>query len=228
MSKTVIAKYFHMGEEFEIFVDSDLAYDYITGKIKDPMKVIQAEEIFKDANKGERQSQDKVKKVFNTVDITQVVDIILKKGQVPITTEQRAKLIDEKRKQIITIIATNSIDPRTNAPHTPQRIETVMTEAKVNIDPFKNANEQVQDVLKKIDIKLPIKFAVAKIEVQIPASYANRCFGTLKHYGMKSEEWLSNGSLKAHLEFPAGLKNEVLDKLNSLTKGEVEVKIQEW
>ena len=31
MSKTVVAKYSHMGEEFEIFVDSDLAYDYITG-----------------------------------------------------------------------------------------------------------------------------------------------------------------------------------------------------
>ena len=69
MSKTVVAKYSHMGEEFEIFVDSDLAYDYITGKIKDPMKVLQAEEIFKDANKGERQSQDKVKKIFNTIDV---------------------------------------------------------------------------------------------------------------------------------------------------------------
>ena len=226
MSKTVVAKYSHMGEEFEIFVDSDLAYDYITGKIKDPMKVLQAEEIFKDANKGERQSQDKVKKIFNTIDVSQIADIILKKGQVPITTEQRSKLVEEKRKQIINIIATNSIDPRTKAPHTPQRIETAMNEAKVNVDPFKNANDQVADVLKKIDIKLPIKFATVKLEVQIPAAYANRCFGTLKHYGMKSEEWLSNGSLKATLEFPAGLRDEAFDKLNSLTKGEVEIKIE--
>ena len=31
MSKTVIAKYIVAGETFEIFVDSDKAYDYITG-----------------------------------------------------------------------------------------------------------------------------------------------------------------------------------------------------
>ncbi|MGC8479809.1 MAG: ribosome assembly factor SBDS [Candidatus Micrarchaeia archaeon] len=227
MSKTVVAKYSQMGENFEIFVDSDLAYEYITGKIKDPIKVLQAEEIFKDANKGERQTQDKIKKIFNTTDVAQVTDIILKKGHVPITTEQRAKLIEEKKRQIINIIATNSIDPRTNAPHTTQRIETAMEESRVNIDPFKNANEQVPEVIKKIEIKLPLKFATAKIEVNIPASYANRCFGTLKHYGMKSEEWLSNGSLKAKLEFPAGLRDEVFDKLNSLTKGEIEIKIEE-
>ncbi len=226
MSKTVVAKYSHMGEEFEIFVDSDLAYDFITGKITDPMKPLQAEEIFKDANKGERQSQDKITKVFNTADIAKVTEIILKKGEVPITTEQRHRLIEEKRKQIVNIIAVNSIDPRTNAPHTPQRIESAIEQAKVSIEPFKNASEQVENIIKKINSILPIKFATAKVEVQIPASYANRCYGILKHYGLKGEEWQSNGSLKAKLEFPAGLRDEVFDKLNSMTKGEVQIKTE--
>ncbi|MCL5008704.1 MAG: ribosome assembly factor SBDS [Candidatus Marsarchaeota archaeon] len=226
MSKTVVAKYSHMGEEFEIFVDSDLAYDFIIGKIKDPLKVLQAEEVFKDANKGERQSQDKIKKVFNTTDIIQITETILKKGEVPITTEQRNKLVQEKKKQIINIIAINSIDPRTNAPHTSQRIESAMEQARVNIEPFKSATEQVEAVLKRINPILPIKFATMKIEVNIPASYANRCYGVLKHYGIKSEEWLSNGSLKANLEFPAGLRDEILEKLNSLTKGEIQIKTE--
>ncbi len=226
MSKTVVAKYSHQGDEFEILVDSDLAYDFITGKIKDPMKVLQAEEVFKDANKGERQNQEKVKKVFNTTDIVQIAEIILKKGEVPITTEQRSKLVAEKKKQIINIIATNSIDPRTNAPHTPQRIESAIEQARVNIEPFKSATEQVDTVIKKINMTLPIKFATAKLEVQIPATYANRCYGTLKHYGLKSEEWLSNGALKASLEFPAGLRDEVFERLNSLTKGEVQIKTE--
>ncbi len=224
MSKTVIAKYSHSGENFEIFVDSDKAYNFITGKLTDPIAVLEAEEIFADANKGERQSQDKIKKIFNTTELPKVVEFILKHGNVPITTEQRNKLLEEKKKQIINIIARNSIDPRTKAPHPPQRIEAAMQEARINIDPFKGANEQVDDVVKKLSTKLPIKFATMKIEVVIPAEYTNRCYGTLKQYGLKSEEWQSNGSLKCILEFPAGLQGEFFEKINNATKGNVTTK----
>ena len=224
MSKTVIAKYSHSGENFEIFVDSDKAYNFITGKLTDPIAVLEAEEIFADANKGERQSQDKIKKIFNTTELPKVVEFILKHGNVPITTEQRNKLLEEKKKQIINIIARNSIDPRTKAPHPPQRIDAAMQEARVNIDPFKGANEQVDDVVKKLSMKLPIKFATMKIEVVIPAEYTNRCYGTLKQYGLKSEEWQSNGSLKCILEFPAGLQGEFFEKINNATKGNVTTK----
>jgi ribosome maturation protein SDO1 len=224
MSKTVIAKYSHSGENFEIFVDSDKAYNFITGKLTDPIAVLDSEEIFADANKGERQSQDKIKKIFNTTELPKVVEFILKHGNVPITTEQRNKLLEEKKKQIINIIARNSIDPRTKAPHPPQRIESAMQEARINIDPFKGANEQVDDVVKKLSMKLPIKFATMKIEVVIPAEYTNRCYGTLKQYGLKSEEWQSNGSLKCILEFPAGLQGEFFEKINNATKGNVTTK----
>jgi ribosome maturation protein SDO1 len=224
MSKTVIAKYSVNGDEFEIFVDADSAYDFITGKITNPMAPLQAEEVFEDANKGKRQSREKILKAFNTEDIAKIAEIILKKGNVPITTEQKNKMLEEKRKQIITIIARNSIDPRTNAPHTVQRIDNAMHEAKVNVDPFKNANEQVEGVIKKINMILPIKFATMRLEVVIPPEYANRCYGLLKQYGIKSEEWQSNGSLKAVLEFPAGLQAEFYEKLNSYTKGSATTK----
>ena len=224
MSKTVIAKSSHSGENFEIFVDSDKAYNFITGKLTDPIAVLEAEEIFADANKGERQSQDKIKKIFNTTELPKVVEFILKHGNVPITTEQRNKLLEEKKKQIINIIARNSIDPRTKAPHPPQRIEAAMQEARVSIDPFKGASEQVDEVVKKLSMKLPIKFATMKVEVVIPAEYTNRCYGTLKQYGLKSEEWQSNGSLKCILEFPAGLQGEFFEKINNATKGNVTTK----
>lgn len=224
MSKTVIAKYTFGGDTFEIFVDADKAYEYITGKRTDPMAALEAEEVFADANKGERQSQEKIKKVFGTNDILKIAETIMKKGTVPITTEQRSKMTEEKRKQVVSIIARNAIDPRTNAPHPPVRIENAMTEAKVNIDPFKNANEQVDVVLKKINMILPIKFAVAKIEVTIPAEHANRCFGILKQFGLKSEQWQNDGSLKAVVEFPAGMQGEFFEKLNSITKGNVSTK----
>ncbi|MCL4404869.1 MAG: ribosome assembly factor SBDS [Candidatus Marsarchaeota archaeon] len=227
MSKIVTARYSSGKDDFEILVDADMAYEYVTGKRSDPLSVLEAEQVFKDAKKGERQSDEKIKKVFGTTDLAEVVSQILKKGNLPITTEQKAKMLEEKRKQIIEIIARNSIDPRTKAPATALRVENAMKEAKVSIDPFKSANDQIEDVVKKLSVILPIKFTNIKIEVVIPADSVNRCYNTLKQYGLKSEDWLSNGSLKAIVEFPAGMQNEFYDKLNKATQGRAETKILE-
>jgi ribosome maturation protein SDO1 len=100
-----------------------------------------------------------------------------------------------------------------------------MKEARISIDPFKNATDQLDDIVKKISIIMPIKFATAKIDVIIPAEYSNRSYSVLKRYGMKSEKWLNNGSLEAILEFPAGMQTEFFEKINSATQGKAEVKI---
>ncbi|MGC8676343.1 MAG: ribosome assembly factor SBDS [Candidatus Micrarchaeia archaeon] len=225
MSKTVVAKYARGGETFEIFVDSDKAYDFISGKIKDPLSALEAEDIFKDANKGDRQSKEAIEKAFGTQDLVAIVTKILKEGNVPLTTEQRNKMLEEKRREIIGIISRNSIDPRTNAPHPPQRIENAFNEFKIAVDPFKPASEQVDEIVKKLSLHLPIKFASVKIEVTIPPQYANRTYSLLKQFGLKSEKWLSDGSLSASLEFPAGLQSDFFDRLNGLTKGEAITKI---
>ncbi len=227
MAKIVIAKYHNNNETFEIFVDADIAYDFITGKINDPLKALDVEEIFKDAKKGERQSAEKQNKIFKTTDISKIVEIILKNGEVPITTEQKNKLLEEKRKQIIEIISKNSIDPRTNAPNPPIRVENAMQQAKVTINPFKSANEQIEEIVKKINIIMPIKFTNAKLVITIPPEFSNRCYGILKQFGLKSEQWLSNGSLQANLEFPAGLQTDFFDKINKATQGKAEIKILE-
>ncbi len=225
MSKTVIAKYTSQGETFELLVDSDKAYDFITGKIQDAMSPLEVEEVFKDANKGDRQSKDKLLKIFQTDDIAKIAAVIMKNGTVPLTTEQRSKMLEDKRKQIINIIATNAIDPRANTPHPPQRIENAMNDARITIDAFKPANEQVPDIVKKLSMKLPLKFSTVRIEVIITPEYSNRSYSVLKQYGLKSEKWLNDGSLSATLEFPAGLQSEFFDKINNATKGTAIAKI---
>ena len=225
MAKSVIVKYRKDGNEFEILVDADMAYEFITGKRSDPLSVLEAEEIFKDARKGERQSDEKLNKSFGTTDVAKIAEHILKNGDVPITTEQRNRLLEEKRRQIIEIIAKNSIDPRTNAPNPPLRIENAMREGRVTLNPFKSATDQVDEVVKKINMIMPIKFTTVKMSVTIPPEFANRSFGILKRYGLRSEQWLSDGSLQAELEFPAGMQNEFFDRINGSTQGRAVVKI---
>jgi ribosome maturation protein SDO1 len=102
-----------------------------------------------------------------------------------------------------------------------------MKEARVSIDPFKNASEQVETIVNKIRPIIPVKFATMKLEVVIPPEYANRCYNLLKQYGLKGEKWLSDGSLSANIEFPAGLQNEFYSRLNNATQGKASTKIVE-
>ena len=100
-----------------------------------------------------------------------------------------------------------------------------MGEARVSVDITKSAKEQVDKAVKAIRSILPIKFERLEIAVKIPAVYAGKTHNILREFGdIKKEEW-SGGDLMCLLDVPAGLQDEFYNKLNSLTKGDVKIKI---
>ncbi|RJQ15720.1 ribosome assembly factor SBDS [Candidatus Woesearchaeota archaeon] len=213
------------GTTFEIVIDPELALQYKKGNV-DIRDVLKSEHIFEDPKKGLKASEAALKAVFNTADALEVAKIILDQGEIQFTAEHREKEVEEKRKKIINIIHTNAIDPKTGLPHPSERISNALDEAKVHIQDKKNAEEQIDEIVKKIRIILPLKFAVSEIELLIPASYAPKIYGTVKNYGkLLKENWMNDGSLLAHVEIPAGLKLELIDVLNEKTHGNVTVKI---
>lgn len=224
MEKSVIAHMNSHGERFEIIVDPKLALDFRLGKKTDFNNILVAEEIFKDAKKGERYKPEMLKKVFGTEDIFEVAQKIVREGEVPLTTEQKHQMMEEKRKKIISIIARECIDPRTGAPHPPQRIEKAMEEARVRIDPFKSAEAQIDDIISPLRPILPLKFEKARLATRIPADLAQKCYGALKEYNIQQEEWTSDGSLVAVVEIPAGTQVEFFDRINRLTAGRAQIK----
>jgi len=227
LDKAVIAKIRRENLDFEILVDPDLALMYRQGQKKDLNNILVVEEIYKDAKKGERHKSNELKKAFGTEDIYQITQIILKEGEIGLTTEQKRKMIEQKQQQIISLIAQEAIDPRTGAPHTILRITQAVEQAKVKIDPLKSAAEQVPVVLDAIKLIIPIKMVKRKIAIKIGPEYAKKIYGTLKNYGIEKEEWTSNGDLICILNIPAGIVNEFYDKLNKLTAGSVQTKIIE-
>jgi len=63
--------------------------------------------------------------------------------------------------------------------------------------------------------------------VKIPATYAGNTYRVLREYGeVKKEEW-DRGDLMSLIEIPAGVQDEFYSKLNSLTHGEVKIKLME-
>lgn len=224
LDKAVIVRLKTQGENFEILADPDLVFKYKRGEITNVRDVIASEFIFKDARKAEKVSTSNLQKVFKTEDINSIIGEIIKKGEMELTTAQRRNLLEERKRQIIEYIVRNSINPQTNAPNPPSRIEAAIEQAKVEIKIDKTAEQQIEDVLKEIREFVPIKFEKVKIAAEIPFQYAGGIHYALKGIKILKEEYTSN-SVLILVEVPAGIQNEVLGKLNALTKGEVKTKI---
>jgi ribosome maturation protein SDO1 len=222
----LIARYETGGKVFEILVKPELAFQYKeTGK-PDIREVLVGEFIYKDAKKGLKASPEDIKKVFGTEDIYAVADVILKKGELQLTTEQRRKMLEDKKKLIITYISRNAVDPKTKLPIPPQRIERAMEEARVSVDLYKPVEEQALQIVKAINRILPIKIARALVKIEIPPSHSSKVASQLKMLGaIRKSEWRNDGSLLVEVEIPAGMQTEFIDKVNKLTQGEANIVI---
>jgi len=210
------------GQRFEILVKPNEAFKYKEGGNVPISEVLWADTVYKDVRKGLKASPDALRKAFGTEDINAIAEKILKEGQIQLTEEER-----RKRRQIITYIARNAVDPKTGTPIPETRIETLFEQLKIGVDPFKPVEVQALEAIKRMATVIPIKVARALIEATIPAAYAGRAIGEIKRLGdVKKTTWLDDGSLKVELEIPAGLQLEVIDKIQSLAKGQAQVNVK--
>jgi ribosome maturation protein SDO1 len=226
MVDVTVARYSYEGEKFEILVKPDPALDYKLGKKKDISAVLVSDDIYTDSKKGTKPTNEKLLKAFKTEDLTEIAQIILEKGDLNLTTDQRRKMIDEKRKRIVEYIAKTYVDPKSHLPHPPLRIEQAMKDARISVDPQKSVDEQVKDIVENLRSIIALKSENLQLEIIVPAQYASQSYSVLKSVGtLKNEEWQNNGSLKAILEIPAAARPNVIDRLGSITKGSATVEV---
>ena len=226
VEKAVIARLTKSGEKFEILVDPEKAMDLKTGKEVDLEDLLASREIYEDAKKGLRTSNENINKVFGTNDLEKIVHTIIKEGEVQITTEQRKGMLEEKTRAIANIIAKRGVNPQTGLPHPAERILRAMEQAKIRVDLERRVEEQIDDILKTIQTIIPIKFERIQIAIKIPPSFAGKASNVVRSFGtLLKDEWAKDGSYVCLIEIPAGIQQEIYDRLNTLTHGQVEVKI---
>jgi len=226
IDKLTVIRFSVEGEKFELLVKPDPALEYKLGKRKDISTILVSEEIYSDSNKGTRASTEKLMKAFKTTDPAAIATIILQKGDLNLTTDQRRKMVSEKRKQIVEFIAKTYVDPRSHIPHPPLRIEQAMDDAKVSVDPFRNTDDQIKDIVEQLRSIIPLKSENMLLEILVPAQFAAQSYSVLKSAGtLKKEEWQANGSLKVILDIPAAARANVIDRLGSVTKGSASIEV---
>src|SRR3989338_228248 len=136
VDEAVIARLKTHGQNFEILVDCNSAIALREGKQVDMKDVLAAAHIYTDAKKGLIASEHAMQQIFETADAEEVAKQIIKKGEIQLTAEYRNNIKERKRKQIISIIHRNCVDPKTHLPHPVTRIENAFEEAKFHVDEF--------------------------------------------------------------------------------------------
>jgi len=226
LDDAIVARLETHGETFEILLDPKAMDLLKQGKEVNLIEYLAVEDIFTNASKGTRPAEETLKKIFETEDVGKIAEIIIAKGEVQMTAEQRKEMQEAKKKQVITYIATNAINPQTKLPHPYNRIELALDEAKFRADPFRSVDKQVEEAMKLLRPVLPIRFEKSKIAIKLHGDDYGKCYDDLISFGMiEKEEWQADGSWIGIMEIPAGLITEIGSKLKTKTKGRSDVKL---
>ena len=224
LDKSTIVRLSAGNEKFEILVKPDPALEYKLGKKVDISNIMISDEIYSDANKGTRSSSEKLMKAFKTTDQFEIAKQIMEKGDLNMNTDQRRKMVEEKKRQIVEYINKNFVDPKTHLPHPISRINAVIDDSRVGIDPFRRLEDQIKYIIEPLRKLLPLKSEILELTVTVPAQFSGQSFSVFKSIGdIKSEQWLSDGSLQVVLNLNAGLKSSFLDRIGTATKGSAQV-----
>jgi ribosome maturation protein SDO1 len=223
-----VARYHVKNKRFEILVDPDKALDYRMGKRKDFDGVLLYDTIFTDSGKGLKASKEDLQRVFGTTDPYEIGRKVVMEGEVPLKTEQKRALIEDKKKQIIAYISRHCIDTRTKAPIPPLRVERALEEIDLKIDPFKPAEAQIPEILKKLAELIPIKQQSTQLRVRVPAAFVGKSFGYIKENSeILEEEWQSDGSCLLKVVIPSGIISSFIGGLGGITRGAAQVEVLE-
>lgn len=213
LDDAVLARLEKGGKRYEALVDPDLVEQWKEDSTDINLDDLMAmDEIFHDARAGERPTEDALLKTFETLDVASILQIILTKGSIQLTTAQRKARVENMRQQIIHHIHSQAIDPKSKSPHPRTRIELALEESKYSVDPFKRLEDQVKDAIARLKPLIPLSFESVRLAFRIPGSAYGSVSQILRTHQQK-EGWLENGDWACVVEIPAGMKGDLIGQV---------------
>ena len=160
---------------------------------------------------------------------------IMLMGTLKLPKYLRDELLEKKEKQIIAYLQKYAINPATKAPYPPEVLKDAISKlisgegaGRVVIDPLREVNEQLPQIIESLKSILPIKLEVIIAKLHVPAKYVGQAYSRIEKYGtVKESSWKDDGSLEAIVEVPGGQFVNFSKELNDLTKGNYKVEILE-
>jgi len=212
-------------KQFEILVEPDLAKESkLEGKEHEIQRMLFVQEIFTDAGEGERASTEEIDEEFGTRQIMEAAEEIFEKGDMQLTTEQKAEMREEKWKQLISMISRRVQNPKTGNPHPPDRVENGLEEAGFNVNWDSDLEEEFEDAIDELRPIIPVSLDKKTVAIRIPNDQAGKAYDKLQQAAEIEEEQWGNEYFTARVTLPAGVLSELIDELQDMTSGKTEMK----
>lgn len=212
-------------KQFEILVEPDLAKEAkLEGKDHEIQRMLFVQEIFTDAGEGERASTEEIEKEFGTKQIMEAAEVIFEKGDMQLTTEQKAEMREEKWKQLVNMISRRVQNPKTGNPHPPDRVENALEEAGFNVNWDSNLEDKFEDAIDELRPIIPVSLDEKTVAIRIPNDKAGKAYDKLQQAAEIEEEQWGNDYFTARVTLPAGVLSELIDELQDMTSGQTEMK----
>jgi len=158
------------GKRFEIACYKNKVGEYRKKITTDLDEVLQSRMIFSNISKGIAANKGELKKAFNTTDEDKIILMILDKGELQVSGEEREREFDTLFKDIATIVAEKCVNPETGRPLTVGLVQKAMKEIHYSVNPAKSAKSQALQVIKLLAQKedFPIARAPMRLKFLIP------------------------------------------------------------
>lgn len=210
------------GKRLELIVNPEKAWLYKQGEDVPLEDICEGFTIFENISKGLKASEEDLKDIFGVDDEKEIAKLMIERGELLITQEQRNKFLKEKRDEILEYLVSHAVNPKTKNPQPIARIEKAMEDAGVRIDRNEPAPDQARRIIKEIQSILPITIETATIEYIIPAKDTGKLYGLIQGSGeVLKEDWGNDGTLTLLSKVPAGLVGANLEKISDVSKGRV-------
>lgn len=157
---------------FEVLVHEGLIDDYRSGKLRQ-IDVVPIQNVFSDISKAEKASDQQLEVAFGTSVVEEVIDIILKEGDVQESESERKERMEAKHQEVISEIQKMCVTTD-DKPVPTYRIENALKTIHAHIDMDGDAARQAESFFKKLTEVIPIKRAKTDMEaiITVPLAFS--------------------------------------------------------
>lgn len=155
------------GKRYEVAAYKNKIGEFRKNVEKDLDNVVQMQQVFSNVSRGEIARRDDLKKSFGTNEIEKIIVEILLRGDIQLGKQERAKELEAKFFEVVSIISSKCVNPETNKPHPTTVIMKALRASHISIDLSKNTKKQALDAIRKLNESNIIPITRAKMSVRI-------------------------------------------------------------
>jgi len=226
LTNVAVVRYKHKSKRFEIACYKNKVLSWRKGAEKDISEVLQTETIFQNVQRGIEAPAKDLKQAFKTTNEKEICKIILEKGQLQVSKKERKDGLEEKFKEIATIICDKCVNKETKKPFPVSVIENALKDLHVNINMNKSSKVQAVEFITLLqENSMPIERAQMKLKIDIPKNIGKKIKPDIQGLVVNIEKELFGVQYVLTVFIDPGNYRKICDLVNKTTRGQGSVQV---